>query len=177
MKTYHLIGDGYTRDGYIAEDPGIHPALEFRYRPMRAATRQQYLFLNEKYMAPQGVDGIGDSPAFVGMNIEIILKFCVDLTLQDCNDKPLVVIRAGKPVEQAERILARMEPNLQLTLRNILLGLTRPGIKPVDLGDGKTAIPTTTDEQELEARLLSRSRAPETPAQEEDMIQEAQAGN
>lgn len=30
----HIIPDGYTEEGYIAEVPGLHPALRFAYRPM-----------------------------------------------------------------------------------------------------------------------------------------------
>lgn len=33
--------DGYTEDGYIAEQPRLHPALRFRYRPLLSTERAQ----------------------------------------------------------------------------------------------------------------------------------------
>jgi hypothetical protein len=34
MTTLAYIPDGYTEDGFIAAEPGIHPAVHFSYRPM-----------------------------------------------------------------------------------------------------------------------------------------------
>lgn len=36
-----MIEDGYTADGFIAEAPGLHGALKFKYRPMLPETRDR----------------------------------------------------------------------------------------------------------------------------------------
>lgn len=38
-----FIEDGYTRDGYIAAMPGIHPSLNFKFRPMLTQERSRLL--------------------------------------------------------------------------------------------------------------------------------------
>lgn len=38
-KLTHYISDGYEEDGYIAELPGLFPALRFKYRPMLVEAR------------------------------------------------------------------------------------------------------------------------------------------
>lgn len=36
MTLCAFIDDGYTEDGYIVEEPGLYPAVRFRFRPMLA---------------------------------------------------------------------------------------------------------------------------------------------
>lgn len=36
-----IIEDGYTADGYIAEIPGLHGSMDFKYRPMLPETRDR----------------------------------------------------------------------------------------------------------------------------------------
>lgn len=38
-KAAGFIADGYTIEGYLAEVPGLHPELNFEYRPMAPADR------------------------------------------------------------------------------------------------------------------------------------------
>jgi len=37
------LEDGYTEDGYIAAAPGLHNAIEFRYRPLTSDERSTIL--------------------------------------------------------------------------------------------------------------------------------------
>ena len=39
-----FIDDGYTRDGFVDEEPGLHPSLSFKYRPVTLTERSRLLF-------------------------------------------------------------------------------------------------------------------------------------
>lgn len=47
-----LILDGYTRPGYIAKVPYLHPELRFRFRPMLALERDELLTASRR-LSPQ----------------------------------------------------------------------------------------------------------------------------
>ena len=54
QRSCFVPSDGYTEPGYVAELPGIHGAVRFKFRPMRAEVRSRVMDgMKEKKTAEQ----------------------------------------------------------------------------------------------------------------------------
>ena len=105
-KLLGFIHDGYTRQGYIAERPRLHPALRFSYRPM--LTENRYVILHQ-------LDQIdADRKARARLEAETVMAYLVSWNLFGRQDEAIDVTVPN---------LLRVEPNLFLKLRNIVLGI------------------------------------------------------
>ena len=130
-----FIDDGYTSDGYIAADEGVHGPLEFTYRPILPGQRDkvnQYLRRDPANYeafheaARKALAGTKDTPARL-----------VSWSLKDRSDQPVPITEAN-----VGRIRPRLFDKLWLVVIGELASDKRPGADgeptKVDLeGDGK----------------------------------------
>jgi hypothetical protein len=107
-----FIDDGYTLDGYIAENPGLYPAVEFQYRPM---TRRETAVLEGDIMRTRDAEA-GETEA-----AKVVARKLVSWNLVD---------RAGKPVPISADNLLRLQPVLGGTLLEIVRGRRASDRKP-----------------------------------------------
>lgn len=180
MDEPHLIGDGYTRSGYIRADRGFYGPLKFRYRPMLAAIRQEYLYLIQAANQPRGEKQTGDSVGLVTLAIDIITKQCQQLTLVQPSGKLLPVITDGVPTPTIVGILGDLEPNLLFKLRDICLGIVPSDEEPREVIPGRIEVPTTVDHGEIMRRMAQGNGAaplPATTAAAESQREGEAAGN
>jgi len=87
-----IIRDGYSRPGYIAKVPYLHPALRFRFRPMLVAERDELIAASNR-LTPQQL-----SAAMAKAVATRIIDW--DLT------------HDGVPVERSAENVSRLQPNL-----------------------------------------------------------------
>src|ERR1700722_6528479 len=75
--TAGIITDGYTLSGYVKEEPGLYPAVRFKYRP---TTKMECvaLFANWKDLSP-------DDQA--KRTVKALAKHLVSWDVKDCNGK------------------------------------------------------------------------------------------
>lgn len=106
-----LIEDGYTEDGYIAEEPRLHPALRFRYRPMLSAERAQAMREMERAVkSPNAKQSEIVSARLMASRIE-------EWDLQNSQ---------GETVPITEEILLKVKPHLSNRLYAIVILGTSP---------------------------------------------------
>jgi len=99
------IPDGYERDGYIAEEPRLYPAVKFRYRPMLAQDRSQI-----QHAFAQAAEHPRKQDELMAKAIESrVVQW--DLIKQD-----------GEPVPVKAREMVRLQPNMLYKLYAIVAG-------------------------------------------------------
>jgi hypothetical protein len=109
--TSHLIDDGYDYQGYIAERPGIHPALRFRYRPALPEEREEVTRHTGRSFILEVTDLLGGK-----------------LTAWEIRD------RQGKPRPVSGDTLRRVQPELLQAIIGIVLGWRASDPDPQDAG-------------------------------------------
>jgi hypothetical protein len=130
-----FIDDGYTEEGYIKADEGVHGALEFTYRPMLPGQRDKamqhlrrepadYAAFHEA--ARKALAGTKDTPARL-----------VSWNLKDRDERPVPITEAN-----VGRIRARLFDKLWFILIGELASDPKPGadgqpVKSDVEGDGK----------------------------------------
>lgn len=115
-----LIEDGYTEEGYIAAEDGIHGPLEFTFRPLLPATRDKlYGFINRDQY-----EQFHDAAA------KTIIRDgnLVEWSLADSK---------GNPAGRTEQNLKRIKPKLFDKLYAIMAGTRASDRKPDGSGGGK----------------------------------------
>ena len=108
--------DGYTEDGYIAEEPRLHPALRFRYRPMLSAERAQAMKeMDRAIKSPNAKQSEIVSARLMASRIE-------EWDLQNSQ---------GEVVPVTEEMLLKVKPHLSNRLYAIVvLGTSAPDEDP-----------------------------------------------
>lgn len=170
MSLSHTIDDGYTRDGYVKEAPGFHPALSFRYRPMLAHIRQEYLF--QLRVANES----RDAAELTGLCCDVLENQLESLSVTDSNGKTVKVLDAGQKHRDARGILQRLEPNLQVKLRDICLGVVPSDVAP-DGSKQNGRAPHGVDRDALTRRMIERAPAPSSHTEAELIAEGHDAGN
>ena len=107
MSEQFLIDDGYTIDGTIAREPGIHPALAFTYRPALAAERNAHLKAAQDPAKRHKVDA--------ALIAEHVQSWSVADRKGGALDKPTLAL--------AERL----QPTLMVRLVDVILGYSASG--------------------------------------------------
>lgn len=102
MQTAY-IHDGYTRTGYVAEVPRLHPAIRFTYRPMLAVHRATAFNAIRAATAEKSEEVV--SKAIVGHVVEWD-----------------VVDSKGGPVDLTVANAQRLLPPVRAALLNIITG-------------------------------------------------------
>jgi hypothetical protein len=111
MTTLAYIPDGYTEDGFIAAEPGIHPAVNFTYRPM----------LHEEVVQVD-VEAARKS----GSNLPAARALAEKLVEWD------IVDHKGKPLTIGFEVLSKLRGKLFLKLWAIVAGFRASDDKPAN---------------------------------------------
>jgi len=107
--TCHLIDDGYDYPGFIAERPGIHPALRFRYRPALPEEREEVT----RYQGR----------AFIVEVTDLLTTKVIGWEVRD---------RQGLPRPVASDTLRRLQPDLLQAMIGVVLGWRPNDPDPAD---------------------------------------------
>jgi hypothetical protein len=99
----YIPHDGYNERAYIAEEPRLHGALRFVYRPLRVVTRSRHL---------QAIRGLKDDAAEL-KSAEVFSQLVLEWDLQD---------KQGNLLDINPSTLAALKPMLFYKLGAILLG-------------------------------------------------------
>jgi len=121
MKTTHFISDGYDEPGYIAEQPGLFPAMRFTYRPMLAVERDAIAAqsvrrspkeYHDHFLVPtladfikswDAVDKVGQSKPISAASVRTLRPRLFDrLYSIVCGDSPSDIDPLSTPDEQNE---------------------------------------------------------------------------
>ena len=121
------IHDGCTLDGYIAEQPGLYPAVDFKYRP--AIRQERTVFYERIRKAPSGA--AGDKEVAQAMKHQL-----VSWDIKDHNHKSLAITAP---------IILRLQPALFERIWEIIVGNQGSDARP----DG----PTDNEEESMEVEL------------------------
>lgn len=97
-----FINDGYNRLGYIDEQPRLHPAVRFTYRPMLATERDILL----------GSAGRSSTGELAKQIDQAMAKRIISWDIED----------NGRPVEITAANVSKIEPNLRDRLFWIISG-------------------------------------------------------
>lgn len=130
QRSCFVPSDGYTEPGYIAEVPGIHGAVRFKFRPMLSEKRSRVMDgLKEKKAAEQD--------AIVA---KTLAEYVVEWDLTDAK---------GKPVGRTPDTFRRIKPKLFYRLWDIVLGFDATDLDPAwtddTLADHVDDLMETTD--------------------------------
>lgn len=111
QRSCFVPSDGYTEPGYIAEVPGIHGAVRFKFRPMRCEVRSRIMDgLKEKKSAEQDT---------------IVAKMLAEHVVEwDVTDGK------GKEVSRTVDNFRRLKPKLFYRLWDIVLGFDATDTDP-----------------------------------------------
>lgn len=117
---YVPIDDGWTRDGYIAADEGLHDPLSFTYRPL---TNSEFARMKAEVAAAAGATAMDRAEAGERKFAEWIAK----------KVKTWDLLNAGvHPVAITTDEVSRLQPLLFAKLLGVIQG-TRPSDKnPID---------------------------------------------
>ena len=110
-----FIDDGYTIDGYVKEDKGIHGAVGFMFRPALPSERAKVL---GGWKSPKGDDKPkpADDESNIGLQADAIVAHLASWD---------VVNSKGEPVTLNKENVRRLHPSILTKLFYRVLGMDR----------------------------------------------------
>lgn len=138
-KDMEAFDDGYTLDGYIAEQPGVYDSLSFRYRPLSPIEERRLAIEKAKLLADKAIAEDEKEIQCELLNIQAVMKNIHWWNLVD---------KSGKPAVRSVGTVVLAFPQLRLAR---LMQIVRDGLQSDPLPDGTEPAKTL---EELEKNSL-----------------------
>jgi hypothetical protein len=115
MAEQFIISDSYTIDGKVPREPGVHPLLEFSYRPALSAQRIAF----NSFSSNDGEKRARHAGELVKKHVE----------------RWSVLDENGKPLDVSVAVAEKLQPTLLSKLVDIILGYAASGEEEKDRGN------------------------------------------